>query len=147
MNTKVEPKQPAEPQLHEVLEKYQEVFRGNLPLGLPPERYVDHEIETPSGATPPLRPLYQISPAEMSAVKDYVTGLMKNGNIRPSRSPYGAPIFFVKHKGKLRAVTDYRALNRITKQKNVSLPRSDEMFNRLREATCFSKMELKVCSH
>ena len=73
---------------------------------------------------------------------------MKKGKIRPSRSPYGAPLFFEKDGNKpLRGVVDYRALNRITKRNNAPLPRSDEMFDRLGGARAFSKLDLKTGFH
>lgn len=74
--------------------------------------------------------------------------LLKKGNIRPSKSPYGASLFFVKDKNKaLRGVVDYRALNRITKKNNAPLLRSDEMFDRLGGARLFSKLDLKTGFH
>jgi hypothetical protein len=73
---------------------------------------------------------------------------MKTKKIRPSKSPYGAPLFFVKDGNKpLRGVVDYRALNRITKRNNAPLPRSDEMFDRLGGARVFSKLDLKTGFH
>ena len=136
------------PGLKELLEKYNTVFQYDLPSGLPPERRIDHEIETDKDAKPPHRPLYQLSPIELKAMKDYVEDLLKKGKIRPSKSPYGAPLFFIKEKDKpLRGVVDYRALNRITKRNNTPLPRSDEMFDILGEARVFSKMDLKTGFH
>ena len=136
------------PRLRRILEKYQDVLQDKLPPGLPPERSVDHAIEVEDGAKPPHRPLYQLSPAELKAAKDYVIELLNNGKIRPSKSPYGAPLFFVKEKNnKLRGVVDYRALNRITKRNNAPLPRSDEMFDLLGEAKYFSKLDLKTGFH
>ncbi len=124
------------------------MFREELPPGLPPKRRVDHEIETDKDAKPPHRPLYQLSPVELKAMKDYVQELLDKGKIRPSKSPYGAPLFFVKEKDKpLRGVVDYRALNRITKRNNAPLPRSDEMFDMLGDAKVFSKMDLKTGFH
>ena len=134
-------------QVGNLIEKYREVFRDELPDGLPPIRTVDHEIEVEKDSKPPLRPLFQLSPAELKAAKEYVEGLLKKGKIRPSKSPYGAPLFFVKEKDKLRGVVDYRALNRITKRNNAPLPRSDEMFDRLGGAKYFSKLDLKTGFH
>ena len=57
--------------------------------------------------------------------------LPKSGKTRPSKSPYGASLFFVKQNGKLRGIVDYRALNGLTKKNNAPIPRSDEMFDRL----------------
>ena len=124
-------------ELDNLLNRYHEVFKKELPDGLPPVRSVDHTIETEDGAKPPMRPLYQLSPAELVAVRNYVVDLLRKGNIRRSKSPYGESLFFVKNKGTLRAVVDYRALNRLTKRNLSPLPRIDEMFDRLGEARVF----------
>lgn len=134
-------------QLEKLLSKYKTVFRTELPPGLPPERSVDHAIEIEANSKPPMRPLYQLSPAELVAAKEYVVDLIRNGKIRRSKFPIGASLFFVKHKGSLRGVVDYRALNRITKRNNAPLPRADEMFDRLGEARVFSKLDLKTGFH
>ena len=85
---------------------------------------------------------------ELKAAKEYVEDLMKKGKIRPSKSPYGAPLFFMKEKDKpLRGVVDYRKINRITKRNNAPLPRSDEMFDILGDSKVFSKMDLKTGFH
>ncbi len=59
------------PGLKKVLQKFITVFREELLPGLPPERTVDHEIETDENAEPPHRPLYQLSPVQLKAMKDY----------------------------------------------------------------------------
>lgn len=130
-----------------LLEKYECVFRSELPAGLPPKRSVEHAIDTEDGAKPPHRPLYQLSPVELEAAKDYVEDLLRKGKIRRSKSPYGAPLFFVKEEDKLRGVVDYRALNRITKRNNAPIPRSDEMFDRIGGARVFSRLDLKTGFH
>ena len=134
-------------ELDNLLYRYHGVFKEELPDGLPPVRSVDHAIETEDGAKPPMRPLYQLSPAELVAVRTYVVDLLRKGKIRRSKSPYGAYLFFVKNKGALRAVVDYRALNRLTKRNRSPLPRTDEMFDRLGEARVFSKIDLKTGFH
>lgn len=73
--------------------------------------------------------------------------LLKKRKIRHSKCPYGAPLFFVKQKGRLRGVIDYRALNRITKHNNAPIPRTDEMFDRLGRARFYSKLDLKTGFH
>lgn len=133
--------------LDEIMTTFKGVFRDHLPPGLPPKRKVDHAIEVPPNSKPPHRPLFQLSPAELLATKEYVTDLLKRGKIRPSISPYGAPLFFVKQKGKLRGVIDYRALNRITKPNHAPIPRTDEMFDRIGRARVFSKLDLKAGFH
>ena len=124
------------------------MFRSELPQGLPPKRSIDHKIETEKGAKPPKRSLFQLSPAELEATKQYITELIQKGKIRPSRSPYGAPLFFVKQRGrKLIGVVDYPGLNRITKKNSTPIPRTDEMFDRLSSAKYFSKLDLKSGFH
>lgn len=141
-------KKPAnDKKLEKLLNRYGSVFRSELPDGLPPKRLVEHCIDTVEGSKPPHRPLYQLSPAELRAVKQYVESLLKSGKIRRSRSPYGAPLFFVKENDKLRGVVDYRALNRITKRNNAPIPRSDEMFDRIGGAKVFSRLDLKTGFH
>ena len=65
--------------LRNVLHKYEDVFREELPAGLPPERPVDHEIETKEEEKPPHRPLYQLSSKELQATKEYVEHLLEKG--------------------------------------------------------------------
>lgn len=133
--------------LEGLLSKFSTVFRDELPTGLPPKRAIDHAIELEEGARPPNRTLFQLSPAELVAVKEYVLELLKKGKIRRSKSPFGASLFLVREKDKMRAVVDYRGLNRITKRNSTPLPRCDEMFDRLGEARYFSKMDLKTGFH
>lgn len=133
--------------LDKLLQRFAHVFRNDLPARLPPERVVDHRIETQDGEKPPHRPLFQLSPAELLATKEYITDLLRKGKIRPSKSPYGAPLFFVKQKGSLRGVIDYRALYRITKKNHSPIIRIEEMFDRLGGSEVFSKMDLKSGYH
>ena len=134
--------------LRRLLNKYEEVFQEELPAGLPPERPVDHEIETKENEKPPHRSLYQLSPMELKANKEYVEGLLRKGKISPRKLPYEAPMFFVKNKNEpLRGVVDYRALNRIMKRNNSPLPRSDEIFDLIGEAEVFSRIDLKTGFH
>ena len=131
-----------------LLAEFESVFKTELPPGLPPRGSVDHEIQVEEESKPPHRPLFQLSPVELEAAKEYVEKLLKSGKIRPSKSPYGASLFFVKQdKGKLRGVVDYRALNRLTKKNNAPIPRSDEMLDRLGGAKSFSKLDLKTGFH
>lgn len=133
--------------MKKLIEKYHSVFVDDLPDGLPPSRGVDHEIKTDENSSPPYRPPYQMSAAELQATKEYIAKHIRSGKLRPSRSPYGSPLFFVKQKGELRAVIDYRALNLITKKNNAPIPRIDEMLDRLGQARVFSKMDLKTGFH
>lgn len=134
-------------ELNNMLAKYKVIFRNELPYGLAPEIEVDHTIELEPGMKPPNRPLYQLSPAELDAVKEYVQELLQAGKIRRKKSPYGASRFIVREPENLRCVVDYRALNRITKRNSTPIPRCTEMFERLGEAKYFSKLDLKSGFH
>lgn len=136
-----------EERMEHIIRKYESVFTEDLPSGLPPIREVDHNIEIPEGQRIPNRPIFQLSPAELLATREYIIKLLRTGKIRRSKSPYGAPLFFVKEKDKLRGVVDYRALNRITKRNNTPIPRTDEMFDQLGKAKYFSKLDLKTVFH
>lgn len=66
------------------------MFRSELPDGLPTKKFVYHAVEVEEGSKPPHHRLYQSTPAEQKAAKEYLENLLKNGKIRRSRSPYGA---------------------------------------------------------
>ena len=96
------------------------MFPDALPDGLPPSREVDHRIELIPGSSPPSRPTIRLSATELAELKKQLTELEAAGFIRPSKSPFGAPILFVKKKdGTMRMCVDYRALNSITDQEQL----------------------------
>jgi len=82
----------------EMLESYRSVFPTELPDGLPPCRDIDHRIEVLPGSTPPSRATYRMSPTELDELKKQLDELTRAGFIQPSKSPYGAPVLFVKKK-------------------------------------------------
>ncbi|TPX40313.1 hypothetical protein CcCBS67573_g10629 [Chytriomyces confervae] len=84
---------------------------------------------------------------ELKVLKEELTYLLKNSRIRESTSPYGAPVFFVKQKNKLRLVFDYRALNKLTIKNRAPLPNIVEMLDRLCRARVFSKLDLASGFH
>jgi hypothetical protein len=130
------------------LAAYRDVFPDALPDGLPPSREVDHRIELIPGSVPPSRPTIRLSATELAELKKQLTELEAAGFIRPSKSPFGAPILFVKKKdGTMRMCVDYRALNRITVKNSYPLPRVDELFDRLQGARFFSKIDLRSGYH
>ena len=74
--------------------------------------------------------------------------MIDNGFIRPSKSPYEAPVLFVKKKdGSLRMCIDYRALNKITVKNKYPLLRIDELLDRLTNVKVFSKIDLRSGYH
>jgi hypothetical protein len=130
------------------LQDFKNVFPDELPPGLPPQREVDHRIELYPGTNPPSRPTFRLSAVELEELKKQLEELTKAGFIRPSKSPFGAPILFVKKKdGTMRMCVDYRALNNITVKNSYPLPRIDELFDRLQGARYFSKIDLRSGYH
>ena len=135
-------------ELSRVLEEYGDIFPEKLPYGPPPKRLIDHEIEVVPGSEPPHKSPYRLSNAEMEELRNQVETLLEQGWIRPSSSPYGAPVIFVpKKNGQWRMCIDYRALNKITVKNRYPLPRIEELLDRLHGARYFSKIDLHSGYH
>jgi len=85
---------------------------------------------------------------EMQELKLQLQDLLEKGLIKPSVSPWGAPIFFFKKKdGTLRLCIDYRMLNKVTIKNRYPLPRTDDLFNQLKDAPIVSKIDLRLGYH
>ncbi|CAH9075667.1 unnamed protein product, partial [Cuscuta epithymum] len=127
--------------------KYPDVFPKDLP-GLPPDREIEFVIEVEPGTKPISIPPYRMAPAELQELKVQLQELLDNGFIRPSHSPWGAPVLFVKKKdGTLRMCIDYRQSNKVTIKNRYPLPRIDDLFDQLRGAIVFSKIDLRSGYH
>ncbi|GKC66755.1 putative reverse transcriptase domain-containing protein [Tanacetum coccineum] len=132
---------------HPVVRNFPDVFPDELP-GLPPEREVEFTIELIPGAQPISKAPYRMAPVELKELKDQLQELLERGFIRPSVSPWGAPVLFVKKKdGSMRLCIDYRELNRITVRNKYPLPRIDDLFDQLQGAKFFSKIDLRSGYH
>ena len=128
----------------ELLQRFSDVFPDDLPSQLPPERSVDHEIEVEHNSTPPSKAVYRLSKPEMDELHKQLTALLGKGFIEPSKSPYGAPVFFVKKAdGSLRIVCDWRDLNKITIKNKACLPNIDDLFDTVQGARYFTKLDLR----
>ncbi|KAK4407587.1 Transposon Ty3-G Gag-Pol polyprotein [Sesamum angolense] len=126
-----------------VVREFPNVFPEELP-GLPPHREVDFEIDTIPGAAPISITPYRMALLELKELKKQLEELLDKGFIRPSISPWGAPVLFVKKKdGSMRLCIDYRQLNRITIKNKYPLPRIDDLLDQLKGATVFSKIDLR----
>jgi hypothetical protein len=126
-----------------IQKEYGSVLREELPPQMPHTRSMDHQIPLKPNMPPPFRGIFRLSQFQLRELKRQLDQLLKDGKIKPSTSPYGAPVLFVKKKdGKLRMCIDYRALNSQTIQKRYALPRIDELFDRLHGAKVFSKLDL-----
>ncbi|GJU06978.1 putative nucleotidyltransferase, ribonuclease H [Tanacetum coccineum] len=125
----------------------QDVFPDELP-GLPPAREIKFGIELVPGAEPISKAPYRMAPVELKELKEQLQEMLENGFIRPSVSPWGAPVLFVKKKdGSMRLCIDYRELNRITIRNRYPLPRIDDLFDQLQGAKYFSKIDLRSGYH
>ncbi|KAG8498138.1 hypothetical protein CXB51_007053 [Gossypium anomalum] len=123
--------------------EFSDVFPEELP-GLPPEREVEFSIDLIPGTTPISIAPYRMAPTELKELKTQLQELVDRGFIRPSHSPWGAPVLFVKKKdGSLRLCIDYRQLNKVTIKNKYPLPRIDDLFDQLKDATVFSKIDLR----
>ncbi|KAJ9566644.1 hypothetical protein OSB04_002610 [Centaurea solstitialis] len=130
-----------------VVREFPEVFPEELP-GLPPQRQVEFHIDLVPGAGPIARSPYRLAPSEMQELSNQLQELLDKGFIRPSSSPWGAPVLFVKKKdGSFRMCIDYRKLNKITIKNHYPLPRIDDLFDQLQGANYFSKIDLRSGYH
>ena len=113
-----------------------------------PHREIEFAIDVVSGATPaPITP-YKMAPLELKELKLQLQELLEKGFIRPTVSPWGAPMLFVKKKdGTLRLCIDYRQLNKLTVKNKYLLPRIDDLFDQLKGASIFSKIDLRYGYH
>ena len=126
---------------------FPDVFPEELP-GLPPHREIEFAIDVVPGATPASITPYRMAPLELKELKLQLQELLEKGFIRPSVSPWGAPVLFVKKKdGTLRLCIDYRQLNKLTVKNKYPLPRIDDLFDQLKGASIFSKVDLRSGYH
>ena len=130
------PKTGKPPSVHEIPDEYRdlaEVFSEAEANKLPPYRGdLDHSIPLEEGSKPVFGPIYNLSEVELKALREYIEEHLRKGFIRPSTSPFGSPILFVKKAdGSLRLVVDYRALNRLTIKNRYPLPLISELLDRL----------------
>ncbi|KAI3669036.1 hypothetical protein L6452_40255 [Arctium lappa] len=91
---------------------------------------------------------YHLAPTEMQEMMSQLQEFLEKGFVRPSSSPWGAPVLFVKKKdGSMRMCIDYRELNKVTIKNKYPLPRIDDLFDQLQGAGCFSKIDLRSRYH
>ncbi|GKE39261.1 putative reverse transcriptase domain-containing protein, partial [Tanacetum coccineum] len=126
-----------------VVRDFPEVYPDDL-SGLPSIR----EIELIPGATPVAKSPYRLAPSELEELSGQLKELQDKGFIRPSSSPWGAPVLFVKKKdGSFRMCIDYRELNKLTVKNRYPLPRIDDLFDQLQGSQFFSKIYLRSGYH
>ncbi|GKA61935.1 putative reverse transcriptase domain-containing protein [Tanacetum coccineum] len=130
-----------------IVQDFHEVFPEDLP-GLPLARPVEFQIDLIPGATPAARAPYRLAPSEMKKLSEQLQELFDKGFIRPSSSPWGAPVLFVKKKdGSFRMCIDYQELNKLTVKNRYPLPKIDDLFNQLQGSNIYSKIDLRSGYH
>jgi hypothetical protein len=130
-----------------VVNEFTDVFPEELP-GMPPDRDIEFVINLKPGTTPIYNTPYRMATPELAELKKHIKELLEKGFIRPSSSPWGAPVIFVPKKdGTQRLCVDYHALNEVTIKNKYPLPRIDDLFDQLYGACVFSKIDLRSAYH
>ncbi|GBG74392.1 hypothetical protein CBR_g18803 [Chara braunii] len=134
-----------DPTIAKLLEEFKDLIES--PTGVVPQP-IQHRIEIEPGSSTPKGAVYRMSPRELEELRKQLDELLEKGWIRPSSSPFGAPVLFVpKKEGELRMCIDYRGLNAITVKNAEPLPRIDDLLDRVQGCKYFSKIDLKFGYH
>jgi hypothetical protein len=130
-----------------VVNEFLDVFLEEL-LGMSPDRDIEFVIELKPGTSPIYKTPYRMATPELAKLKEYIKELLEKEFIRPSSSPWEAPVIFVlKKDGTQILCVDYRALNEVTIKNKYPLPRIDDLFDQLCGACVFSKIDLRSGYH
>ncbi|GJW66645.1 putative reverse transcriptase domain-containing protein [Tanacetum coccineum] len=138
-----------EKQLEDVptVRDFLEVFPEDLP-GLPPTRQVAFQIDLVPSAAVVARAPYRLAPSKLQELSTQLQELSDKGFIRPSSSPWGAPVLFVKKKdGSFQMCIDYRELNKLTVKNRYPLSRIDNLFDQLQGSKVYSKIDMRSGYH
>ncbi|GJZ52171.1 putative reverse transcriptase domain-containing protein [Tanacetum coccineum] len=116
--------------------------------GIPPTRQVEFQIDLISGVAPVARASYRLASSEMKELLDQLKELSDKGFIRPSSSPWGAPVLFVKKKdGSFWMCIDYQELNKLMVKNRYPLLRIDDLFDQLQGSSIYSKINPRSGYH
>jgi hypothetical protein len=141
-STDVDPLEPIK-----AVSEFLDVFPKDLPR-MPPERKVEFAIELIPGTAPISKRAYRVSGPELVELKKQIDELLGKGYIRPSTSHWVAPVMFVEKKdGTRRMCIDYRAMNEVIIKNKYPLPRIEDLFDQLRGASMFSKIDMRSGYH
>ncbi|GBG64045.1 hypothetical protein CBR_g40292 [Chara braunii] len=138
-----------EPAVRDLIREYHDVFPASFSYaGIPPMRDVEHSIQLVPDYRVHHQAPYKLSIPEATELKRQLEELLRLGFIKPSNSPWGAPVLFArKADGTLRLCIDYRGLNRYTVKNIYPMPRFDELFDRLADNRFFMKIDLRSDYH
>jgi hypothetical protein len=130
-----------------VVKDFPDVFLEELP-GMPPDREVEFVIYLLQGTTLTSKRPNKMFVEELKELKKQLIELQEAGYIRPSLSPWGAPVLFVQKKdGSQRMCVDYRSLNDVITKNKYMLPHVEDLFDQRRGARIFSKIDLRSGYH
>jgi len=130
-----------------IVDEYPDVFPEELP-GIPPDRDIEFVIDLIPETSPITKRPCRMIASELAELKKQLGELQQSGFIRPSSSPWGAPVLFVKKKdGSMRMCVDYRALNEVTIKNKYPLPRTNDLFDQLKGAKYFSMIDPRLGYH
>jgi hypothetical protein len=114
-----------------VVNEFPDILPEELP-GMPPNRDIEFVIELKPGTAPIYKTPFRMTTPELAELKEHIRELLKKGFIRPSSSPWGAPVIFVLRKdGTQRLCVDYHALNEVIVKNKYLLPKIDDLFDQL----------------
>ncbi|GBG85010.1 hypothetical protein CBR_g39474 [Chara braunii] len=138
-----------EPAVRDLIREYHNVFPSSFSYaGIPPMRNVEHSIQLVPDYRVHHQAPYRLSIPEATELKRQLEELLRLGFIKPSNSPWGAPVLFARKVDEtLRLCIDYRGLNRYTVKNSYPMPRSDELFDRLAGNRFFTKIDLHSSYH
>jgi hypothetical protein len=126
---------------------FSDVFPEELP-GMPPDTEVEFVIDLLPGTAPTFKRPYRMSVEELKGLKKQLMKLQEAGYIHPSSSPWGAPVLFIQTEdGSQGMCVDYRSLNDVTVKNKCPLLHIEDLFNRMRGAGVFSKIDLRSGYH
>jgi hypothetical protein len=124
--------------------EFPDVFPEDLP-GMPPDRDIEFSIELIPGTAPITKRPYSMDVKDLAELNKQIEVLLSKGFIHPSSSPWGAPTLFVDKKDESRRLCiDYRYLNEVTIKNKYPLPRIEDLFDQMRGAKVFSKIDLTL---
>jgi hypothetical protein len=127
--------------------EYPDVFPDELSC-MPPERDIEFLIDLLPSTAPMAKRPHRMSIGELEELKKQLKELVDKRFIHPSSSPWGAPMIFVEKKdGTQRICVDYRALNEVTNKNKYPLPHIEDLFDQLKGARVFSKIDLRSGYH
>jgi len=133
------------PQVKNLLSEFDDIFSKEGPVGLPPFRGIEHQIDLIPGASLPNRPTYRTNPEETKEIESQVQDLLEKGWVQKRLSPCVVPVLLVPKKdGKWRMCCDCRAINNITIKYRHPTPRLDDMLMNYMGQSYFLKLILKV---